>query len=26
MSFDWIKNKDRVIYTVFIAGVWQAFG
>ena len=24
--FDWIKNKDRVIYTVVIAGVWQASG
>ncbi|RFB78331.1 carbohydrate ABC transporter permease [Methylovirgula sp. 4M-Z18] len=24
--FDWIKNKDRCIYTVVIAGVWQASG
>src|SRR5215468_10145715 len=24
--FDWIKNKDFVIYTVVIAGVWQASG
>lgn len=24
--FDWIKNKDYVIYTVVIAGVWQASG
>jgi glucose/mannose transport system permease protein len=24
--FDWIKNKDKVIYTVVIAGVWQASG
>ena len=24
--FDWIKNKDRVIYTVVMAGVWQASG
>lgn len=24
--FDWIKNKDRVIYTVVIAGVWQSSG
>ena len=24
--FDWIKNSDRVIYTVVIAGVWQASG
>jgi glucose/mannose transport system permease protein len=24
--FDWIMNKDRVIYTVVIAGVWQASG
>ena len=24
--FDWIKNKDRSIYTVVIAGVWQASG
>ena len=24
--FDWIKNNDRAIYTVVIAGVWQASG
>ena len=24
--FDWIKNSNRVIYTVVIAGVWQASG
>ncbi|MDQ0394735.1 carbohydrate ABC transporter permease [Labrys monachus] len=24
--FDWIKNANRVIYTVVIAGVWQASG
>jgi glucose/mannose transport system permease protein len=24
--FDWIKNKDRVIFTVVIAGVWQSSG
>ncbi len=24
--FDWIKDKDKVIYTVVIAGVWQASG
>ncbi|WP_413992542.1 carbohydrate ABC transporter permease [Labrys okinawensis] len=24
--FDWIKNSSRVIYTVVIAGVWQASG
>jgi glucose/mannose transport system permease protein len=24
--FDWIKNKDRVIYTVVIAGIWQSSG
>ncbi len=24
--FDWIKNKDRVIFTVVIAGVWQTSG
>lgn len=24
--FDWIKNKDFVIYTVVIAGVWQQSG
>ena len=24
--FDWIKNRDYVIYTVVIAGVWQASG
>jgi glucose/mannose transport system permease protein len=24
--FDWIKNKDFVIYTVVIAGVWQSSG
>ena len=26
LHFDWIKNKDFVIYTVVIAGVWQASG
>lgn len=25
-SFDWITDPDRVIYTVVIAGVWQAAG
>ncbi|MDE2372096.1 MAG: sugar ABC transporter permease [Burkholderiales bacterium] len=25
-SFDWIIDPDRVIYTVVIAGVWQASG
>jgi glucose/mannose transport system permease protein len=24
--FDWIKNNDKAIYTVVIAGVWQASG
>ena len=24
--FDWIKNKDFVIYTIVIAGVWQSSG